>query len=69
MPWYSYKRGGWQIAIDALNQRDAAQHIKRVAPGAIYQGKLNPPSMKNASLATAIVTPARDVEIRENSRF
>ena len=63
MPWYSYSRGGWQIAVDALNQHDAAQHIRRVAPGAVYQGKLNPPSMKNPSLATAMVTPDRDRQI------
>ena len=62
-PWYSYQLGGWQIAVDATGQHDAAQHIKRNAPGAEYHGKMNPPSMLNPSTATAMTTPARQEEI------
>ena len=66
MPWYAYKRGGWQIAVDAINQRDAAQHIKHAAPGAEYQGEFTPPSMTSGktSMATAMVTERREAEIR-----
>ena len=64
MSWYSYKRGGWQIAVDAINQRDAAQHIKHAAGGAEYQGEFIPPSMNNPSIATAMVTERREAEIR-----
>jgi hypothetical protein len=67
MPWYSYKLGGWQIAVDAINRQDAAQHIKRAAPGAEYQSEFNPPHMVNTwSMATAMVTERRDAEIRAN---
>jgi hypothetical protein len=64
LSWYSYKRGGWQIAVDAINQHDAAQHIKHAAPGAEYQGEFSPPSMNFPSIATAMVTARRDEEIR-----
>ena len=64
MTWYAYKRGGWQIAVDAINQHDAAQYIKRAAPGAEYQGEFTPPSMAHPSMATAMVTPKWDAEIR-----
>ncbi len=68
MAWYSYKRGGWQIAVDAVNQQDAAKHIKLFAPGAEYQGKLNPPSMEYPSMATAMTTPARQEQITNAAR-
>jgi hypothetical protein len=65
MTWYSYKRGGWQIAVDAINQKDAAQHIKQHAPGAEYQGEIwILPTMENPSMATAMVTLRREEEIR-----
>jgi hypothetical protein len=69
MPWYAYRHGGWQIAVDAINQRDAAQHIKSAATGAEYQGEFVPPRMSSGtmSLATAMVTARREVEIRENN--
>ena len=64
MPWYSYERNGWLIAVDAISQHDAAKFIKVAVPGAQYQGVLNPPLMKSASMATAMVTPERDAQIR-----
>ena len=64
MPWYWYKRGGWEIAVDAVSQRDAAQHIARHAPGAEYHGQYTPPTMQNPSIATAMVTAKRDEQIR-----
>ncbi|MBC8508880.1 MAG: hypothetical protein H8D34_28830 [Chloroflexi bacterium] len=66
MPWYSYKSGGWQIAVDAINQRDAAQHIKIIAPGAKYMGEFTPPRMTSGaiSMATATATERREAEIR-----
>jgi transcriptional regulator of nitric oxide reductase len=64
MPWYSYKRGGWDIAVDAINQRDAAQHIKTQAPGAVFRGQITPPTWNSPSMATAMVTARRDNQIR-----
>ena len=69
MPWYSYKRGGWEIAVDAMSQRDAAQHIKIHAPGAVFQGEFTPPSMMHPSMATAMVTARRQEEISETIRL
>jgi hypothetical protein len=68
MSWYSYKCGGWQIAVDAINQRDAAEHIKIYAPEAVYQGEFNPPSMANPSTATAMTT-ARRQEIISRRKY
>ena len=28
MSWYWYKRGGWQIAVDAVSSRDAAYSVE-----------------------------------------
>ena len=57
MPWYAYHRGGWQIAVHAINQRDAAQHIKRSAPGATFDGEMfSLPTWNNPSPATAMIT-------------
>lgn len=63
MPWYAYKLGGWEIAVDAMNQRDAAQHIKLAAPGAVFEGIFNPPVAPNWSMRTAMVTERRDEQI------
>lgn len=68
MTWYLYKRGGWTIAVDAINSQDAASHIKINAPGAEYQGVYNPPRMQNASMTTAMVTTKREEQIRTNCR-
>ena len=67
MPWYSYKRGGWEIAVDAINQRDAAQHIERNAYGAEYQGEFTPPT-RTYSMATAMTTARRQEQISEAIR-
>jgi hypothetical protein len=57
MPWYAYHRGGWQIAVNATSQRDAAQHIKRSAPGATFDGEMfTLPTWDNPSMATAMIT-------------
>lgn len=63
MPWYAYKSGGWYIAVDALNQRDAAQHIKRAAPGATFEGEYHPPPAPKWSNYTAMVTASREEQI------
>lgn len=63
MTWYSYKRAGWEIAVDATSKQDAAEHIKRHAPGAVYQGELTPPSMMFPSVATAMTTAKRQEQI------
>lgn len=62
MPWYAYKRGGWEIAVDAVSQHDAAQHIKRNAFGAVFQGEFTPSHSLNTM--TAMVTPKREEIIR-----
>ena len=64
MPWYAYKSGSWNIAVDALNQRDAAQHIKHAAPGATFEGIYQPPTAPKFSNYTAMVTERRDEQIR-----
>lgn len=67
MPWFLYKLGAWEIAVDAINQQDAAQHIKRHAPGAEYQGPFTPPSMARPSSATAMTTARRQAQIESNN--
>jgi hypothetical protein len=68
MPWYWYKRGGWEIAVDAISRQDANQHIKRHATGAVFQGEFTPPSMQHPSIATAIVTDRRQEQISNTIR-
>ena len=63
MPWYMYKRGGWEIAVDAINAQDAGATIKVQAPGAQYQGEFTPPSWDHPSMATAIVSEKRQEQI------
>jgi hypothetical protein len=63
MPWYAYKRGGWEIAVDAVSQHDAAQHIKRAASGAEYQGEFSPPHAYTTM--TAMVTARREQAIHD----
>jgi hypothetical protein len=63
MTWYSYKRGGWEIAVDATSKQDAAEHIKLHALGAVCQGELTPPTAPNWSTATAMTTAKRQKQI------
>ena len=65
MTWYSYKRGGWEIAVDATSKQDAAAHIKIHALGAEYQGEYNPPTAPNYSTATAMTTAKRQEQISQ----
>jgi len=70
MMWYAYRLGNWEIAVDAINQRDAAQHIKRAAPGAQFEGEYHPPVAPKWSNYTAMVTEQREKQIRANcARF
>ena len=68
MSWYAYRLNNWLIAVDAMNQRDAAQHIKRAAPGAVFEGEIRPPSAPSWSVATAMITERREEQIREALR-
>lgn len=54
MSWYWYKRGGWEMAVNAVNRSDADQHIRSSAPGAKYQGERLPSRVY--STATGMVT-------------
>lgn len=63
MSWYFYKRGGWEIAVNAVNKRDAAEHIKRSAPGAKFQGSWEP--LRTYSTVTAMVTWKKQQEIHD----
>ena len=64
MPWYWYKQGGWEIAVDAVSKADADQHIKINAPGAKYIGVGEPTPMYSGwSTATAMTTARRQEEI------
>jgi hypothetical protein len=68
MTWHWYTRGGWQIAVDAVSKQDAAEHIKRHAPGAEYRGEYPPPSMASPSIATAMTTAKRQEQISNKVR-
>lgn len=66
MPWYAYKLGGWEIAVDAVSKFDAAQHIRINAPGAEYVGEFTPGNIINGfSIATAMTTAKRQEEISQ----
>ena len=67
MPWYLFSRAGWQIAVDALHQVDALQHIKLHATGAEFKGQFNPPGMSSPSMATAMTTARRQAEIESRN--
>lgn len=68
MPWYAYHRGGWQIAVDAINKHDADTLKRREFPDAAFDGEFTPPSMMYPSIATAFVTPRRQEQISETIR-
>lgn len=68
MPWYAYERGGWQIAVDAVSRQDSARHIKIHATGAVFQGEFTPPTWRNPSTMTAMVTTRRQEIISETIR-
>lgn len=68
MPWYWYHSGAWQIAVDAVNRRDANGYVRRYAPGATYDGEYRPPTAPNWSTATAMTTERRQVEISNSMR-
>jgi hypothetical protein len=61
--WFYYKRGGWAMAVNAVNRNDANAHIKRSAPGAVFQGEGIYPA--HESVITGMVTDARHKQIRE----
>ncbi len=68
MPWYAYKRGGWEIAVDAVSKKDAASYIAIYAPGAVSHGEMIPPTSASYSTLTAMTTPARQEQIIENNK-
>ncbi len=68
MPWYLYRRGGWQIAVDAVNAQDAAKTVRMQAPGAQLQGEFTPQTWDHPSMATAIVSERRQAQISERAR-
>jgi hypothetical protein len=65
MAFYWYKRGGWEIAVDAVSRQDANQHVQRWAYGAVFQGERTPPSMLHPSTATGMTTPRRQEQIHD----
>jgi hypothetical protein len=74
MPFYWYKRGGWEIAVDAVSRQDANHHIHRWAYGAVFQGEWKPPTMLHPSTATGMITSRRqeqihDALVRENEAW
>ena len=68
MPWYFYKSGGWEVAVDAMNKLDADHTVSIQARGAKYVGEFTPPSMQNPSPVTAIVSARRQEQISERIR-
>lgn len=65
MAWFWYKRGGWEIAVDAVSRRDADNLISIHAMGAKFTGEHAPPTGAKAqySTATAMTTEKRQAEI------
>jgi hypothetical protein len=63
--YYWYKRGGWEIAVDAMSKHDADQYIKIHAPGAKFVGSWVPSSSGVRSTATGAVTAKRQAQIHE----
>jgi hypothetical protein len=63
-----YKRGGWEIAVDAMNAQDAAKTIRFEAPGAQLQGQFTPTGWDHPSTMTAIVSERRQAEISARAR-
>jgi len=60
MPWYAFECNYWQIAVDAVNRRDAQQHIKHAAPGAKFRGEFTPPPMSSTNPSLRKITPGRN---------
>lgn len=69
MSWYRYKRGGWEIAVDAINIQDAAKTIREQAPGAQFVGEFTPPTWDHPSMATAIVSERRQQQITQRAKM
>jgi len=63
MPWYAYKRGGWEIGVDAMNQHDASKYIQQHAQGAKFMGAFTPGFAWNSM--TAMTTYDRQRQIHE----
>lgn len=61
--YYFYRRGYWEIGVDAMNRKDADQYIKANSPGAKFIGKFIP---ERETTATGAVTEKRQQEIRKN---
>ena len=57
--YYLYKRGGWNIAVDATSHQDAAQMIKRHATGAQFVGTDAGCEGKGYEMFSAFITPKR----------
>jgi hypothetical protein len=65
MAWFWFKRGGWEIAVDAVSLKDARHHVNIFAFGAVYRGELTPPTMAFPSIATAMTTSKRQEQIHD----
>ena len=57
MPWYLYQRGGWQLAILAINRKDADVYAKRDDPRLKFVSEYTPAHTQNFNTVTAAVTP------------
>ena len=66
MPWYHYKRNGWEIAVDAVSRVDANECIKRNAFGAEFKGEWTPGT--SWTTETAMTTEKRQEQISSNVR-
>ena len=66
--YYLYKRGGWNIAVDATSHQDAAQTIKLHAMGAQFIGTDARCEGKGYEMFTAFITPKRQEQVRAKFR-
>jgi hypothetical protein len=60
--WFWYKRGYWEMAVNAINRKDANEHIKVSAPGAVFTGEHQ---LSVTTMATGMVTAKRQAQIHE----
>lgn len=64
--YYWYKRGGFVLAVDAMNRQDAAAYVKRTFGEMEYLGEY--PAPMTYTTACCGTTPRRQEQISKNIR-
>ena len=63
--FYLFKRGGFRLAVNAVNLSDARQYVKAVNGHMEYQGIIIPSRETWDSLICGAVTEKRSAQIRD----